>query len=140
MNTLSIAEQALADIVAHARQSAPLECCGVLLGTERHVLRTVRATNSLASPTRFVVDPADHFAAIEIARALGVGVVGAYHSHPASAADASPRDRDEADGQADGFLSLIVGLATADAPDVRAFEWRGGNFQPVQLVRIEQRD
>ncbi len=93
-------------MLAHARDEAPNECCGLLLGRDRAIERAVRARNVEQGPTRYRVDPADHFAAIRSARADGLLVVGAYHSHPASAPVPSQSDLEEAAGA--NFLYVIV--------------------------------
>jgi [CysO sulfur-carrier protein]-S-L-cysteine hydrolase len=128
---VSVPAAALDAIIAHARKDLPRECCGLLLGTDRRVEHAVPTRNALDSPTRFLVDPADHFAALRESRARGLAIVGAYHSHPASTPVPSERDVQEA---AYDFIYLIVGLAEPDRPDVRAFEFRQGNFRPLQLV------
>ncbi len=69
-------------IVTQARAEAPLECCGLLIGHGTIVTAAHPAHNVLASPTRYRVDPKDHFAAIREARTRALAVVGAYHSHP----------------------------------------------------------
>jgi proteasome lid subunit RPN8/RPN11 len=118
-------------LLAHARTEAPLECCGLLLGAADRVDAAVPARNLLASATRFRVDPRAHFEALGLARERGLAVVGAYHSHPASAPVPSPRDLAEASYP--DFLYLIVGL-----PDrlLRGYRLVEGNFRAVELVRI----
>ena len=137
METLTITRQAEADIVAHARDLVPLECCGLLLGSGGRVAVSFRARNAAASPTRFLVDPSDHFTALRQARGLGLEVIGAYHSHPGSPPQPSPRDRRDADGLAEGFVSLIVSLRRAESPELAAFAWQDGNFRPLTLVRTQ---
>jgi proteasome lid subunit RPN8/RPN11 len=58
-------------------------------------------------------------------------VIGAYHSHPRSAA--APSATDAAQGFGD-FVFVIVGLA-AEPPELTAWVWAGGNFAAVPLVR-----
>jgi proteasome lid subunit RPN8/RPN11 len=97
----------IADLLAHARDDSPNECCGLLVGRRGVVERAVRARNLEAGPTRYLIDPQDHFAAIKAARADGLRVIGAYHSHPAGPAAPSPSDIAEASGGSD-FLYVIV--------------------------------
>ncbi len=105
---MQIAASALSDILHHARETAPRECCGLLVGSGDSVVRTVRAANLDAAPTRYSIDPIDHFRAIRGARADGLEVVGAYHSHPASAAIPSATDIAEATSGADFRVSDCV--------------------------------
>src|SRR5205085_2410174 len=85
-------------VLAHARDEAPNECCGLLIGDSRQVDASVRARNQQSSPTRYLIDPADHLSAIHSARAAGKRVIGAYHSHPARAPEPSESDIAEATG------------------------------------------
>lgn len=108
-------------IIAHAREDAPNECCGFLVGRGRDVIAAVRLRNVVKSPTRFRVDPREH---IEVRRMLRrfeppLDIVGLYHSHPASAPIPSPTDLAEAHYRE--WLYVIVGLA-GPRPRIRA--WR----------------
>ena len=83
----------LEDIEAHARRTAPAECCGLLIGTAMEVVDSVRSANGADDPTRrFRLDPATHLEALRMARARGLAVVGFYHPHPVSEPTLSPAD------------------------------------------------
>jgi proteasome lid subunit RPN8/RPN11 len=133
--TAEIPVSVIDQILAHAEAEAPNECCGLLLGSAGPGAWVIdcafRARNALDSPTRFQIDPDDHFAAIKSARARGLTVVGAYHSHPVSAAVPSPRDLAEAADPE--LLHVIVGLPERA---VRAYRLCDGNFQAVALVGL----
>jgi [CysO sulfur-carrier protein]-S-L-cysteine hydrolase len=101
---------ARAEMLQHAREEAPNECCGLLIGRRGSVESTVRARNLQPGPTRYLIDPADHFGAIRTARSKGQRVVGAYHSHPSSPPAPSESDIAEATGGRD-FLYVIVSPA-----------------------------
>lgn len=103
----------LEGIVAHARETLPDECCGLLIGRADRVTRAVRAGNLTPTPTAYQIDPADHFAAIRSARADGLAVIGAYHSHPN--APAAPSRRDLAEAHFPEFVYLIVSIDTSGA-------------------------
>lgn len=122
-----------AAIVAHAREEAPRECCGLLVGTQERITEAVRASNIAADPRRqYLVDPRDHLAAVRLSRARGEQVIGAYHSHPRS--PAVPSATDAAEGFSH-FLFIIVSLA-APAPALSGWRWEDGNFAAVPLVRL----
>jgi proteasome lid subunit RPN8/RPN11 len=126
---LSAAREAM---IAHARDEAPLECCGLLLGARGVVEEAVRARNLRRSRTAYLVDPADHFATIRRARKEGRTIVGAYHSHPRSPAVPSPADLQEA--QFPEFLYVIVSLVDPQAPDVRGYRLTRDAFTPATLI------
>jgi [CysO sulfur-carrier protein]-S-L-cysteine hydrolase len=120
-------------IVAHALDERPNECCGLLIGTVEVVEDAVRARNVRRSATRFQVEPADHFAAIRRARSTGREVIGAYHSHPNG--PSYPSDTDRARLTDPSMFHVIVSLAHGTRT-VRAFRIAEGNFTPVELVPV----
>ena len=121
-------------VVAHAREAAPAECCGLLLGTGSSVVAAARARNTASDPTRrFEIDPQDHIDARRDARGRGLAVLGFYHSHPRSQAVPSPTDLAEASYP--DHLYLIVSLA-APKPDVGLFRLEGGNFRATGFVTV----
>jgi desampylase len=130
----SLKAEVIAAMVAHAREAAPDECCGLLLGRDGVIVEAVRARN-VATPatTRFVIDPKDHFDARREGRARGLDVVGFYHSHPRSGAVPSERDLEEA--AYPDHLYAIVGLS-AETPEVRVFTFDNGNFHERPLVTV----
>jgi [CysO sulfur-carrier protein]-S-L-cysteine hydrolase len=116
---------ALDVVVSHARETAPAECCGVLLGAPEIVMDARPARNLATDPNRFLIDPKDHIDARREARAHDLDVVGFYHSHPRSAAVPSPTDFAEASYPE--HLYLIVGLAS-EQPEVRLYRLTAGAF------------
>lgn len=125
----------LQQIAAHARAESPNECCGLLIGRPGAIEVCHPARNELRSPTRYRVRAEDHFAALRRARAAGLDVMGAYHSHPSSAPVPSPTDLAEAvPGE---FVYLIAGPGAPEAgAAIRAWRLAGGNFVPVPLVTL----
>jgi len=132
-SVVAFASPALASVVAHAREAAPAECCGLLLGIDGGVVDVVSTRNIAQNPARFEIDPADHIAGRRNARSRGLDVVGFYHSHPHSAPEPSPRDLAEATYP--DYLYLIVSLQ-AEPPETRLFRLVDGNFHEVRLVRV----
>ena len=76
------------EMVAHARDTYPDECCGAMLGRvdggQKEVLIAMRLENSSAGPqaARYELRPEDLLAADKEARRQGLDLVGIYHSHP----------------------------------------------------------
>jgi proteasome lid subunit RPN8/RPN11 len=124
-----ITAEVIRAIEAHARETAPDECCGLLIGTPDVITLSVPARNIADERRRrYEIDPRDHFDAIRRARTLDLDVVGAYHSHPHSAPVPSQTDRSEA---FESFLFLIVGLES----ETRGWRLSSGNFVEIPLVR-----
>ena len=121
-------------VEAHARETVPEECCGLLLGRDGEVVEAARARNIADDRvTRFLIDPEDHFAARRAARARGLDVVGFYHSHPRSAAE--PSARDLAEFSYPHHLYLIVSLNVEPA-GIGLFRLDEGNFHPISFVTV----
>ncbi|HET7698909.1 MAG TPA: M67 family metallopeptidase [Vicinamibacterales bacterium] len=130
---MKIRQQVLDRIVAHAVGDLPNECCGLLIGNAQVVEDAAPARNVRRSRTRFQVEPADHFAAIRRARAAGLDVIGAYHSHPNGPSGPSETDRARLTDPA--MFHVIISLAHGTRT-VRAFRFADGNFTPLELVPV----
>jgi proteasome lid subunit RPN8/RPN11 len=116
------------EVAAHARETLPAECCGVLLGTEREVVEAVRARNLSENPNRYQLDPEDHINARRVARQRGLEVVGFYHSHPHSEPEPSVADLSEATYP--GHFYLIV-RPLLEGAKVRVFRFEQGRFLEI---------
>jgi len=128
-------ERVLAAILEHAAADAPLECCGLLAADGDTIVAAHRARNALASETRYLIDPADHFAALRSARNERQHVVGAYHSHPAG--PELPSARDIAESPGDDWLHAIASRAGPGGQFTLCLFYAGrGNFSRVALVTM----
>lgn len=136
---MRISRDLLDEIVAHAREEAPNECCGMVGARDGRAERVYRAENTEASPLRFNIDGREIFRVVEEIEAAGAQLGAIYHSHTRSEPYPSQTDIGVAlvDGRGEqwwpGTLYLIVGLA-GDEPDVRVWDIRpGGEVEPVPL-------
>ena len=132
---LRISAAVLADIAAHARLEAPRECCGLLVGSEGRVEENVRTPNLEPGVSRFLVDPAAHFALMKRLRGTGRAIVGAYHSHPRSGP--RPSSSDIAEAVSDDFLCVIVSLAGEGEPVTRAYRFRNGEAEELRVLEVD---
>ena len=130
---MKIRQTVFDQIVAHALEERPNECCGLLIGAGGVIEDAVRARNVHRSPARFQVEPADHFKAIRRARAAGRQVIGAYHSHPNG--PSGPSETDRARLNDPSMFHVIISLAHGTRT-VRAFRLSDGNFSPLELVPV----
>ena len=131
MKVVTLPRKVRDDIVAHAREEAPRECCGLLIGRDWIIDESVRAPNLHASASRFLLDPAVHVQTSRRLRGTGRDVVGAYHSHPLSPAVPSETDREEA--LYPEFVWIIVSLLAPDG-DVAAFKLTTRAAEALPLV------
>src|SRR5262249_40419572 len=119
------------EIVAHAREDLPNECCG-MVGGENGEARTVyRAENAEASPLRYSIDAREQFRLMQTLEAAGEELVGIYHSHTKSPAYPSQTDVNLA-GWPDAVY-LIASLADTDSPEVKGFWIRDGRIEEAEL-------
>jgi proteasome lid subunit RPN8/RPN11 len=130
---MRITSDVIDTVVAHARDVAPAECCGLLVGRDDEIVSAVRTRNIADRPVEFQIDPRDHIDGRRKARQQGLDVLGFYHSHPHSPAE--PSATDLADAGYPDHIYLIVSLAAAE-PDVRAFRFERGNFHRVAFVTV----
>jgi [CysO sulfur-carrier protein]-S-L-cysteine hydrolase len=119
-----------AEIVAHAREEAPRECCGLLLGHGRLVDECVRSRNVDPDPNRYLIDARVHIATDRRLRGTGRGVVGAYHSHPHS--PAWPSASDLAEAYYAEFIWVIVSLGPG-VETLKAFRLDGTRIRELTI-------
>ncbi|MBK9122573.1 MAG: M67 family metallopeptidase [Chloroflexi bacterium] len=118
-------------IVAQARDNAPNEACGVLLGRAGHAPRRVPLTNIDPSPqTGYAADPSELATALMRAVADGEQLQAIYHSHPNG--PAIPSRRDIADWGYPDSVMLIAGR-DRDSYALAAWKVAYGRVERVEL-------
>ncbi len=121
MPTIRLLREHLDAMIAHAREVAPAECCGLIGGGAERNARTIyRLRNITANPELgYEAAPEDLFAAQRQMRERGEELIAIYHSHP-RAADPSPSETDVRLAYYPSATYLIVGLGGTEAA-VNAF-------------------
>jgi [CysO sulfur-carrier protein]-S-L-cysteine hydrolase len=130
-----IARALLDDLIAHALQEAPNECCGVVAvepGVPARVARVHRAVNTAASPLRFEVDGQELLRTIERIELDGCELGAIYHSHTRSEPYPSQTDINFA-ANWPGVEWIIVGLADGQEPRARSYLIDGGEIEEVGI-------
>lgn len=131
---MRIAKSIVEEIVAHAREDLPNECCGLIGGGDGEAKTLYRARNAFASPFSYRVDGGDQYRIIEKEmRERSEELVAIYHSHTKSPAYPSQTDLNEAVSWPEQVY-LIVSLADPDAPDVKAYWLKDGKIAEAELV------
>jgi proteasome lid subunit RPN8/RPN11 len=116
---LRLAKDQLDDIVAHARETFPNECCGLLAGRGEHVSRIYRGRNVDESPYTYRLDDRQLLHFLREIDDAELDLVGIYHSHTAS--DARPSRTDVSRAFYPQAVYVIVSLKDWDRPVVRGF-------------------
>lgn len=122
------------EIISHACESAPNECCGLIGGSNDGQARTVyRMRNVAAEPlVTYEAAPEDLFAAQRWMRARGEDLLAIYHSHP-RAAIPEPSATDVRLAYYPSAVYFIVGLG-GEQPNLRAFRISEseGRWEPTE--------
>jgi desampylase len=118
--------------VAHARETAPRECCGLLFGDGEVADRLVRGRNVHATPeTRYEIDPAQLREAIAGNDDTDRFLVGIYHSHPRT--EPKPSEFDIANARWPEQVYVLTSLRF-DPPEVFAYRIKGGKSEKISIV------
>jgi proteasome lid subunit RPN8/RPN11 len=78
------------------------------------------------------MDPHAQIAAMSAMHQCGETMLGIYHSHPTTPALPSPRDLAEA--AYPGVAYVIISLCEPTAPQIAAFVFARGRFEPLSLA------
>jgi proteasome lid subunit RPN8/RPN11 len=119
------------EIVAHAREEAPNECCGMVAAEHGRAVQVHRAVNAAASPLRYEIDPQDQYRIEMAIEDAGLDLGAIYHSHTKSAPYPSQTDINLAFHP--HALYVIVGLAS-EPPDTRAYRIVDGAVESAELA------
>ena len=117
-------------MIAHAREQFPKECCGMLAGVDGKPVNVVRATNSEESEFRYRVDDQDLLRFLRDNDDNGWDFLAVYHSHTRSEAYPSPTDVRLASNWPDPYY-VLVSLEDQENPVVRAFRITDGEISEV---------
>ena len=129
------------EMVQHAIEDLPNECCGIITGRDGTATRLYRCRNAEASPFRYNIDPRD---ILKVEREMddqGWQVLVIYHSHVASEAYPSPTDvrlsqwpgTDPPTDLYPGAYYVLVSLKDQENPSVRAYTIHAGEVTEVDI-------
>lgn len=132
-------------LLEHAREEAPNECCGLIGAVDGEARTLYRARNAEASPLRYNLDPQDQFRIMGEIEERGEELAAIYHSHTGSPAYPSQTDINLAlmdrreDGELvgkeplfPGVVYLIASLAEGEEP-LRGYEIDQNGVTEVEL-------
>jgi proteasome lid subunit RPN8/RPN11 len=120
------------EIVAHARESKPRECCGLLFGDGEVVDRIVRGRNVHPTPeTRYEIDPAQLREALLMGDDSDRYLVGIYHSHPAT--EPKPSHTDVTNARWPAQVYVLTSLLS-EPPQVIAYRITDGKTTEIPIV------
>ena len=153
MQPIALSDSHLSSIRAHAENTYPEECCGLLLGTIANELKTLvevwPTTNAwsaesedncsepktLTKKRRYAISPVDMLKKMKDGRDRNLEIIGIYHSHIDSAAVPSECDRTLAWPQ---YSYIIVSVQKGRSEDLRSWTLdTESNFQAEEILTVD---
>ena len=155
---LKLSAEQIQQILTHAEQTYPYECCGILMGKiegtgDKYLVELIPTENSWNAETSenfevpellknpvmttehyFTISPQEMLKAQKEGRDRNLVIIGIYHSHPDHPAIPSEYDRLWAWSE---YSYIIVSVQQGKAADVQ--NWcldEHHQFQPEELIRI----
>jgi len=129
---LALPKKFIDEMITHAREEAPNECCGIIAGEDGRAVELFRAKNSEASPYLYNVDSQDLFRIHRECDGNGWEFLAIYHSHTAS--EACPSLTDVRLAFWPEAYYVLVSLQDPQNPVVRAFRIVDGAVTEEALV------
>lgn len=141
---LLVSRRLLNELCAHARETQPEECCGLITGDDDHRFRSVyRCRNEMTlyntkDPERyprdgtkaFYMNETDYLKASQDAEGRGESVTAIYHSHVGAGAYFSEMDQEFAEHELFPFpdvAHIVIAIFGGQVKQVGVFERSGGN-------------
>ncbi|MEP9411016.1 MAG: M67 family metallopeptidase [Candidatus Brocadia sp.] len=120
---LYIGNDKLREIEEQVKKSYPLECCGLLIGTNtggKKVVgvRPVQNKNFERAHDRYVIERGDFERVDREAVKNGLQIIGVYHSHPDHPAIPSAYDTEHA---CSWFSYIIVAVEGGEKTDIKSW-------------------
>ena len=118
---LTLLRSHIEQILVHAKEAAPKECCGLIGGRSDGRTQSIYQLTNVATKQELTYEaaPEELFAAQRQMRDRGESLLAIYHSHP-RASEPTPSDTDVRLAYYPSATYLIVGLAGTE-PVVSAF-------------------
>ena len=120
------------EIIAHAQDHWPRECCGVLSGAAGSPTEIHRLTNLEPGVDRYLFDDEEFFAVYWNIENRGDELVSVYHSHPVTVAYPSKTDVEFAFWPE--AVYLICSLENREAPVIRGYRIIDGAITELDLA------
>jgi proteasome lid subunit RPN8/RPN11 len=119
------------EIIAHARDHAPRECCGVIAGKDGALAHLHRLTNLEQGNNRYLFDDEEFYKVYWEIENRGEELISVYHSHPVTVAYPSTTDVEFAFWPE--AIYLICSLEFEQSPVIRGFRIVDGEIAEIDL-------
>jgi proteasome lid subunit RPN8/RPN11 len=132
MKPLKIPQSSKETMIKQALNELPHECCGLLLGKNSKIKRTLPMRNTEPSPEAYFMDPSQQVEVFTDMEKKGETLIGIYHSHPKGPSTPSGADLKMAFHQ--DAVYIIISLEKKNKPELKAFILEKGSFKEVKLI------
>ena len=128
---LKIQKSYIDEMVAHASEDDPNECCGLLAGRVGEGTKLYRMTNMSASPHRYDMDGKEMIPVLREIDDMGWQLLAIYHSHTYSPAYPSMTDVRYATWPDASYI--LISLVKKGQPEVRVYKIDGSRVSEERL-------
>jgi proteasome lid subunit RPN8/RPN11 len=129
---IAISREIVEEMIKHAKEECPRECCGMLAGKERTITKLFKTKNIAESEDLYELDPLEQVKAFEEIDRLSLKLLGVYHSHPDHPCYPSGLDRSQAFYPDTVFF--IISLLDFQQPHIKAFRIEKGDVIEEEIV------
>ena len=127
------------EIIAHALEEDPNECCGVLSSNQNgQACKLTRITNAEHSPNRYSMEPQELLRVLRENDDNGWDLLAVYHSHTHT--EAYPSDTDLSLATLPEARYILVSVMDKANPVLRAFRIIDGEITEEKLRVIRMGD
>jgi proteasome lid subunit RPN8/RPN11 len=134
---LTLSRSIVEQMIAHAREAFPNECCGILGGDGELGTHIYRVANVDPNPRlAYLMSVEEQFWVFRNLRHNGLRFLSVYHSHPSTAP--YPSATDIALAHYGDVYYPIVSLANPDAPAVRVYRLAHRRIEPTELRVVDR--
>jgi len=125
---VTLKQEHLDAMIAHALADAPVECCGILAAAGGVVAGVYQMRNLDDSPYRFTIHSLEYSRLSEQLTEAGTPDAGIYHSHTGTEARPSPTDVRAMVLFRPPYFHFVIGIADRERPHARVFHIADGTF------------
>jgi proteasome lid subunit RPN8/RPN11 len=127
-----ISKEIVEEMVNHAREEFPRECCGMLAGNNTTITKLFKIKNIAQRMDEYELDPLEQVNAFEEIDRLSLNLLGVYHSHPNH--PCYPSGLDISQAFYPDTLFFIISLSGSHQPHIRSFKMHAGKVSEEEMI------
>lgn len=120
------------EMVRHAREEYPRECCGMLAGKDTAIFKLFKIKNIAQRMDEYELDPLEQVNAFEEIDRLSLKLLGVYHSHPNH--PCYPSELDISQAFYPDTLFFIISLLDSQQSQIRSFKMHAGKVIEEEII------